>query len=109
MCSYCRMAISAKQFAAELITKDKKIYKFDDTGCMLNFINKQKPKIQAVYVADFYSDEWIAAENAQFVATPTVSTPMGGGFLAFENTNDAEVASSKFKGRLLKFSELKKP
>jgi copper chaperone NosL len=107
MCSYCRMAISAKQFAAELITNDEKIYKFDDTGCMLNFIEKESPKIQAIYVADFYSDEWIAAKQAHFVATDAVSTPMGGGFLAFANTDDAGNAAYKFKGRLLKFTQLK--
>jgi len=109
MCSYCRMAITSKQFAAELITTDEKVFKFDDTGCMLNFINtKNSGKIAALYVADFKSREWIPAEHAQYVSTDKVPTPMNGGFLAFQNAKDASDAVSKYEGRLLTFVELEK-
>ena len=109
MCSYCRMAISSKQFAAELITSDEKIFKFDDTGCMLNFINTKNNgrKIAALYVADFNSEKWITAEQAHYVFTEKVQTPMNGNFLAFENSHDASKAASKYEGRLLNFTELK--
>lgn len=109
MCSYCRMAISSKQFAAELITSDQKIFKFDDTGCMLNFINRKNAgrKITALFVADFNSQKWIPAEQAHYVSTDKVQTPMNGGFLAFQNINDASKAASKYEGRSLNFTELK--
>lgn len=111
MCSFCRMAISSKQFAAELITSDEKVFKFDDTGCMLNFINHKKGdrKIVALYVADFNSQKWITAEQAHYVFTEKVQTPMNGNFLAFENSHDASEAASKYEGRLLDFTELKQP
>ncbi|MCI0613818.1 nitrous oxide reductase accessory protein NosL, partial [bacterium] len=109
MCSYCRMAISTKQFAAELITSDEKVFKFDDSGCMLNFIDTKNSgrKITVLYVADFKSHEWIPAESAHYVSTDKVPTPMNGGLLAFQNTKDASDAASKYEGQLLNFEELK--
>jgi copper chaperone NosL len=109
MCSYCRMAISTKQFAAELITSDEKVFKFDDIGCMLNFIdtNHSGRKIAELYVADFNSVKWIPAEQAHYVTTDKVQTPMNGNFLAFENAKDASATATKYQGRLLNFPELK--
>lgn len=36
-CASCRMAISERRYAAELIDQDGNIYKFDDIACMLRF------------------------------------------------------------------------
>jgi copper chaperone NosL len=110
MCSYCRMAITSKHFAAELITSDEKVFKFDDIGCMLNFVDTKTAgkQITALYVADFNSQQWIPAEQAHYVSTDKVQTPMNGNFLAFENPKDASEAASKYEGRLLNFADLKK-
>jgi copper chaperone NosL len=108
MCSFCRMAISEKQFAAEIITKNGDIFKFDDIGCMLNYIKgkKLRNEIAASYVMDFEKRNWIAADHANYVATSEVQTPMGGGFLAFETRENAQSAVSRFKGHALSYSQL---
>jgi len=106
MCGYCRMSITEKQFAAELITPDEKVFKFDDAGCLMNFIETRDSKTAALYVTDFNSRAWIPAERAYYVSTAKVQTPMGGGFLAFQNANDASDAVLKYNGRLLIFGEL---
>lgn len=106
MCSYCRMAISSKQFAAEIIMQDEKIYKFDDAGCLLNFLDAKNPKFTALYVTDFNSVSWIPAESAFYVSTQKVSTPMSGGLLAFKLQNDASDAANKYEGQLLSFKQL---
>jgi copper chaperone NosL len=108
MCSFCKMAISQKQFASEIISTDGDVFKFDDIGCMLNYIKKRqmKGKIAASYVMDFEKTNWILAEQASFVATNEIQTPMSGGYLAFHNNKEAHLASQRFKGRLLTYSQL---
>jgi copper chaperone NosL len=102
------MVISEKQFAAEIISTNDEVFKFDDIGCMLNYIEKHQMqhKIGARYVMDFEKRNWILAEQASFVATNEIQTPMGGGYLAFQNNEKAQSAIQRFKGRLLTYSQL---
>ena len=37
-CHFCKMTIVDKVHAAEIVTKKGKVYKFDATECMVNFI-----------------------------------------------------------------------
>ena len=72
MCAFCRMSISEKRYAAELIDQDGEVSKFDDIGCMANF-RKQKTNdgsIRATFVIDFERREWLKAEDAFYVRSP---------------------------------------
>jgi copper chaperone NosL len=108
MCSYCRMAISEKQFAAEVIDKDGQAFKFDDIGCMVNFVEgkKNKSPIAAYFVMDFDERAWIKAEDAFYVRTSEVTTPMNGGLIAFKTQNKAQPAVDKYRGKLLRWKEV---
>jgi len=91
MCSFCRMAISEKRYAGELIETDGGAKKFDDIGCMLRYIYAQGDayKPLAVYVADSITKKWLKADEAFFVRSTSVKTPMGSGILAFRSAQDA--------------------
>ena len=108
MCSYCRMAISEKQFAGELIDAESQAFKFDDLGCLANFIKKQKNSTQpaAYFVMDFENREWVKAESAFYVRTSEVSTPMNGGIIAFKDQSRAQAAADKYHGTLLRFDKI---
>ena len=107
-CSYCRMAISEKQFAAEFVDSESTAFKFDDIGCLANFIKKQKnsAKPVAYFVMDFENREWVKAENAFYVRTSEVSTPMNGGIIALKDQTKAQAAADKFHGTLLRFDKI---
>src|SRR5262245_33403006 len=85
MCAHCRMAISEKQYAAELIDSDGAALKFDDIGCMTNFLKsaKNKTTIAATFVMDFNERQWIKADEAYYVRSAEFTTPMNGGIVAF--------------------------
>ena len=91
MCSFCRMAISEKRFAAEIINQDESVLKFDDIGCMLRYRNadNNKTKVAAIYVVDNESKNWLMAENAFFVRSETIKTPMSSGIVAFASAEKA--------------------
>lgn len=107
MCSYCKMAISEKKYAAEFIDSEEKVFKFDDMGCMLNFVKSKKiSNVAAYFVMDFDEGQWLKADDAYFVRSSEVDTPMGGGFIAFRDQTKAQQAVEKFKGKLFRFNEV---
>ena len=108
MCAYCKMAISEKRYAAELIDSEGAGFKFDDIGCMANFIKGQKTvmKVEAFYVTDFDDGQWIKADDAYFVRSSELATPMNGGIIAFKNQSHAQEAISKYSGKLLSFKDI---
>lgn len=111
MCAYCKMAISEKRYAAELIDSEGQVFKFDDMGCMANFIKSKKSnaKIVAYFVMDFDAPQWVKAEEAYYLRSPELRTPMNGGVVAFKNESNAKEATGKFRGQLLRFKELFNP
>lgn len=108
MCSYCRMAISEKRFAAELIDSESQAFKFDDIGCLVNFVRNKKSssKPVAYFVMDFDAREWVKAESAFYVRSSEVATPMNGGMIAFKDQSKAQVAADKYHGTLLRFDKI---
>lgn len=108
MCSYCRMAISEKQYAAEVIDSDGQAFKFDDIGCMVNFMEgkKNKAPIAAYFVIDFDKREWIKGEDAYYVRAAEVNTPMDGGIIAFRTQSQAQQAADKYQGIMLRWKDI---
>ncbi|MFN3135212.1 MAG: nitrous oxide reductase accessory protein NosL [Candidatus Kryptonium sp.] len=77
ICYLCKMAISQLNFATEIVTLDGEVYKFDDIGCMIEFKKMQDlPTGSVMFVRDFYTKEWIRIENAYFVRSEKIQTPM---------------------------------
>ena len=105
MCNFCRMSISEKRYAAELIDKDGEVFKFDDIGCMANFIKQKKPEVRASFVMDYDHREWLKGEEAFYVRSPQFKTPMSGGIAAFKDESKAKL----FQGTTLRFAELTTP
>ncbi len=110
-CSYCKMAISEKQYSAELIDSEGQAFKFDDIGCMATFIKSKKnvAKTIASFVMDFNERQWIKAEDAHYVRSSELSTPMNGGLIAFKTEANAQDAAGKFHGKLLRFKDIFDP
>ena len=98
MCSFCKMAISEKQFAAEIITENEEVLKFDDIGCLLRYRQRvgDQPKAAAIFFVDYETQNWIKAENAFFVKSKTIKTPMGSGIVAFADKAKAGSESLRF-------------
>lgn len=107
MCAFCKMAISEKKYAAEFLNRDGDVFKFDDIGCMANYIVEKKAgdSIAAYYLVDFDSKQWLKAEEASLVASPNFHTPMGGGMVAFKDRSSAEATATENRGRRIPFAE----
>ena len=110
MCSFCRMSISEKRYASEFIDGEDRAFKFDDIGCMVNFIKQKRSTapVRATFTMDFERREWIKAEDAFYVRSSEFKTPMNGGVIAFNDQPSAQAAATKYQGTLLRFEELTK-
>jgi copper chaperone NosL len=108
MCAYCRMAISEKRYAAQFVDRDGQPFKFDDIGCMTNIAGgkRDKGEIAAYFVMDFGERQWVKAEDAYYVSSAELKTPMEGHTAAFKDEAKAREAAAKFQGRLLGFDDL---
>lgn len=92
ICAACLMIISEQKYSAQYILSDGSVKKFDDIGCMVNYIKNTQneiDRISAIYVRDFESNNWINAKEADFVYSWQIKTPMGYGFIAFTNDYEA--------------------
>ncbi|HWP48033.1 MAG TPA: nitrous oxide reductase accessory protein NosL [Candidatus Limnocylindrales bacterium] len=108
MCSFCKMAISEKRYAAEFIDQDGTVFKFDDIGCMIRFIQERglKDKIAVYFVTDYDNLKWLNAEPSSYVKSEAIPSPMASGLVAFKDRLKAEEFSRKYRGQILTFEDL---
>ena len=73
-CTRCNMAVGDRYFAAQIrgasAGEKSRLYKFDDIGCAVIWLDKQSWKDDArteIWVADHRNGEWIDAREAFYV------------------------------------------
>ena len=106
-CSFCRMAVSEREFAAEVVTVSGSLDTFDDIGCLVKWMKEHQPPARAgVFVVNYEDGSWIPARAAAYVHSEDLPTPMSSGLAAFEDRASAEAAVEKLGGRVLQWREL---
>ena len=111
MCANCKMAISEKQFAAEMITTNDEVLKFDDIKCLMKYRAGHADKVagSTSFVVDHASGKWIRADKAYFVRSATVKTPMSGNVLAFSDKAKADAEAAASGSEAMQFDKLAFP
>lgn len=91
MCERCKMAVSDRSYAVQVVEpKTHKHYKFDDIGCAVLWFKEENidwGDKAVIWVKDGKTGKWIDARRAWY-STGDI-TPMGFGFTAFANKEDA--------------------
>lgn len=107
-CHFCQMTIVDKVHAAEIATKKGKIYKFDATECMVNFINEFDVSEIKFYLTNHYlePETLIDATKSTFLISKNIPSPMGAFITAFEKKADAEKIKGEKDGILYSWNEL---
>lgn len=106
MCSSCRMAISEKQFAGEIITREGTALKFDDLRCMRKYLkDRGTEQVAGYFFIDYDGRNWINGRDVILMRSPEISAPMGGNTVAFLTRAKAEAAAAKYQGQVLSFTD----
>lgn len=90
VCDECSMIINEERFAASYVTKSGEVRRFDDIGGMLLYDQKHQEDVHIYWVHDLDTKEWVKVEEAHFVLSDELATPMGWGVAAFATPEQAE-------------------
>ncbi len=93
-CSYCTMQIRDNKYAAEIVSDDGTVYKFDSIECMTGYAlvkNIVKDESIKFYVCDFKNPgNLIDARKAFFVQNKNFRSPMGLNVQAFASESQRQ-------------------
>ena len=110
VCTYCKMPVAEIKFGGEIITAKGKIYKFDDLGCMINFIKSgmdSKEKVKDLLAVNYSNNqELLNVNEAAFLISSNFHTPMNSGAVCFRSKKEAEKMEKDFHGNILSWKEL---
>jgi len=106
VCDECSMIINEERFAASYTTKSGEVRRFDDIGGMLMYDHEHQEDVHRYWVHDLDTKEWLNANEAHFVLSGGLETPMGWGVAAFATQNQAEAYVSENGGMIADFAVL---
>ncbi len=111
-CVYCKMPISDQRFGAEIISDKGKIFKFDDTHCVLGFLKEEKIKKEEaaeIYFSNFYAPhQLVPLEEVTFYQSPALKSPMNGNVAALNHADSVESILKNFYGNLISWEDMQK-
>lgn len=110
VCTACKMAISQTRYAGQIVDRDGS-RKFDDIGCMMKYINKNKIREIEGEIAFFVADHedgktWLPAKKAVFVKSGRIDSPMASGIGAFRDVGSANSFIQKNGGEVITIDRL---
>jgi copper chaperone NosL len=112
-CHFCKMTISDARFGAELVTKKGKIYKFDDTHCILDYLKTKEVEsanIKNIYLINYSGNhQLIDVKNALLLKADELRSPMAGNIAAFDLQDSLAAVQKRFPGTMVLWNELIRP
>ena len=97
-CSFCRMTVSDRRLAAQIVSRGDDPRFFDDLNCLALYLREHRQPIDGrVFVADHRTGDWVLASSAVYTRVPHAATPMGSGLVAHA-TADSRAADLSVKG-----------
>jgi len=109
VCEDCKMTIMEPQFGAEIITKKGRVFKFDDAHCVANYISKkieQKDIKQTLFIDYNQENSFVTGEEAWFVVSPRLKSPMNSNAAAFATKEAADKKATETSGAVKNWSSL---
>ena len=115
MCDHCMMTIVDKKFGGELVNDKGKPLKFDAIECMVEYeVEKSSDGENGIftsytsYTIDISNPgELIKSEDAFFVLSETIKSPMSGNLASYSNKTDAENYIKENGGEMFDWNRLK--
>lgn len=103
VCVQCGMIINEEKFAAAYTLDDGTEKSFDDVGGLVLHQRETGDSLNLdnTWVHDYETVEWVDVQNAYFVATLSVSTPMGHSILSFSDEERAQAFASSVGGEVV--------
>ncbi len=101
ICAYCKMAIADPRFGAELVTRQGRVYKFDDIRCMTDYLKLhiETKEAATIYFTDFCgTHRLIPSVNSILLNSADLKAPMQGHLIAFSSLDSLDLAMGAYGG-----------
>ena len=105
-CDRCLMIVNEARYAAAYVTRDGDTRRFDDIGGMLAYRKEVDEEVLVLWVHDFDTEAWLKANEAHYVMSDKLHTPMGFGIIAFAGQEQAESWTAENGGMEMSYSEM---
>ncbi len=104
-CSFCKMTVMDKHFAAEILTKKGKVYILDDLSCARRFLESgglQVSEVRDIYGCNFNGQgELLSLRESFLVHSDALTGPMQGHEAVFATAQEAEDYIQKNGGKIV--------
>jgi len=109
-CAHCRMLITEKEFASQLINRQGRVFPFDSIECMAAFEQEMASSedIHSRWVPDFAAAGigWLRVEQATILQSETLRSPMGIHLSAYASRAEAEQFAREYGGSIRSWDEI---
>ena len=109
-CGFCKMLIMDKRFGSELVTEKGKVFVFDSSECLIEYLlMNEETRLQAhsLLVTSYINpDHFIDAKSAIFLVSRQIASPMGAYLTAFPDMKTARENQTSHSGNLYTWEEL---
>lgn len=108
-CHFCKMTIVDKIHGAQLVTDKGKVFKFDATECMVNYMADTADLALGSTLTNYYESPtaFITTNEATFLISENIPSPMGAYLTAFQDQATAERIQMEKGGELYNWEALK--
>ena len=106
-CSECNMDVEALEYMAEIVREDGVTYFFDDIGCVVLWLERNKLSNPTLLSKTLDTKEWVDATKAWY--TRVASSPMGYGFGAYKNKAEGLIEYQEMRILMLQGKNLHDP
>jgi copper chaperone NosL len=108
-CTHCRMVIGDERFAGQVVDRRGNTFKFDALECMAAWLAEERPasaELHSIWVASG-REGWVRVEDASFLHSDALRSPMGSGYSAHPTADAARRAQQQVGGELLTWEEVR--
>jgi copper chaperone NosL len=102
-CHFCKMTIADARFGAEIVTQKGRVFKFDDSYCLLDYLKMDdlRPSdINNIYISCFSGNhQLINVKEALILQSKELRSPMGGDIVAFNNEDSISKYQQIYPGK----------
>ncbi|MBS1645352.1 MAG: nitrous oxide reductase accessory protein NosL [Bacteroidetes bacterium] len=109
-CDNCKMTIADQRFGAEIVSKKGKIWKFDDTNCLAEFLEENRvhrSQVKDIFLVGFDgAHDLLKLETCLLYQSEELKSPMGGNVAAFADKNALDAAAKSLPGTTITPAEI---
>ncbi len=108
-CYYCSMKIVEAKFGAQSVTDKGKVQMYDSAECLIkDVLNHPDKQYAFLKVTDYISNGWIDAEEAYFLISENLPSPMGANLSSYKTKEEADNMQKEKEGNVLNWNEVRK-